>query len=54
MRKLLPKESEPGVANKYSPKLKDVDKDDDDFFPYPYIFKPHTPPGDIGIVGELS
>jgi len=30
MRKLLPKESEPVVTNKYSPKLKDADKKDDE------------------------
>lgn len=29
MRKLLPKESEPVVANNYSPKLKDTEKEDD-------------------------
>lgn len=26
---------------------------DDDFFPYPFIFKPPTPPGDIGSEGQL-
>ena len=30
MRKLLPKESEPAIANNYSPKLKDADKKDDE------------------------
>ena len=24
----------------------------DEFFPYPYIFKPPSPPGDLGVVGE--
>ncbi|MHA1932445.1 MAG: response regulator, partial [Promethearchaeota archaeon] len=30
------------------------DDDEDGFFPYPYIFRPPTPPGDLGIVGELQ
>jgi len=55
LKKLIPKEAWLVVADKYSPKLKDSDKkDDDDFFPYPYIFKPPTPPGDIGLVGQLQ
>lgn len=29
------------------------DKDDEDrYFPFPHVFKPPTPPGDLGIVGE--
>jgi hypothetical protein len=27
------------------------DNDDDDFYPYPYIFKPPTPPDDLGLEG---
>ena len=55
LKKLIPKEARLVVADKYSPKLKDSDKKaDDDFFPYPYIFKPPTPPGDIGLVGQLQ
>lgn len=27
---------------------------DDEFFPYPYIFKPPTPPEDLGSVGQLQ
>jgi CheY-like chemotaxis protein len=26
----------------------------DDFFPYPYIFKPPTPPDDLGLEGQLQ
>ncbi len=28
--------------------------DSDDFYPYPYIFKPPTPPGDLGLEGQLQ
>ncbi|MFX0083214.1 MAG: zinc-ribbon domain-containing protein [Candidatus Hodarchaeota archaeon] len=42
--------------NRLKEKLKDLLKkfNDDDFFPYPYIFKPPSPPGDDVLQGQLK
>ena len=40
-------------ANGYFLKQFDLIDDDEDRYPYPYIFKPPEPPGDLGVVPQL-